>query len=99
MLLLECPYCGEARDEQEFSYAGEALLQRLGLDCSDEAWGEYLFHRKNPKGVHLEQWSHALGCRKLFMVERSTLDNTIHAIRTFESLTDDVQPQTQGDTP
>ncbi|MEZ5535781.1 MAG: sarcosine oxidase subunit delta [Thiolinea sp.] len=96
MLLLECPYCKEARDEQEFSYAGEALIQRPALDCSDDEWGVYLFHRKNPKGIHLEQWSHALGCRKLFMVERSTIDNTIHAIRTFESLAADKQ-QAQGD--
>lgn len=98
MLLFKCPYCGEERDEQEFSYAGEALIKRPALDCSDEEWGDYLFHRKNIKGIHTEQWAHALGCRKVFIIERSTIDNTIHAIKTFESLNDDVAQATQGDT-
>ena len=52
MLHLYCPYCQEHREEEEFSYAGEAHIERP-LDpasLSDKEWGEYLFHRKNPKG-------------------------------------------------
>jgi len=74
MLLINCPWCGE-RDESEFSYAGEAHIARP-IDTeklSDEAWADYLFMRKNPKGLHREQWLHAAGCRRFFNVERDTL--------------------------
>ena len=73
MLLIECPWCG-ARDESEFSYAGEAHIARpLETEkLSDEAWADYLFMRKNPKGLHREQWLHAAGCRRYFNVERNT---------------------------
>jgi sarcosine oxidase subunit delta len=74
MLLIECPWCGE-RDESEFSYAGEAHISRpLETEkLSDEQWADYLFMRKNPKGLHREQWLHAAGCRRFFNVERDTL--------------------------
>ena len=39
---------------------------------SDEACANYLFMRKNPKGLHREQWQHASGCRRYFNVERDT---------------------------
>ena len=74
MLLINCPWCGE-RDESEFSYAGEAHIARP-VDTeklSDEQWADYLFMRKNPKGLHREQWLHAAGCRRFFNVERDTL--------------------------
>ena len=73
MLLIECPWCGK-RDESEFSYAGEAHIARpLETEkLSDEAWADYLFMRKNPKGLHREQWLHAAGCRRYFNVERDT---------------------------
>ena len=74
MLLINCPWCGE-RDESEFSYAGESHIARP-IDTeklSDEAWADYLFMRKNPKGLHREQWLHAAGCRRFFNVERDTL--------------------------
>ncbi len=73
MLLIECPWCGQ-RDESEFSYAGEAHIARpLETEkLSDEAWADYLFMRKNPKGLHREQWLHAAGCRRYFNVERDT---------------------------
>jgi len=73
MLLIECPWCGH-RDESEFSYAGEAHIARpLETDrLSDEDWADYLFMRKNPKGLHREQWLHAAGCRRYFNLERDT---------------------------
>ncbi len=86
MLLIRCPYCGEAREEQEFSYAGEALIQRPGRDVTDEEWGDYLFKRKNIKGVTTEQWAHTYGCRKLFVVERNNISNDIINVRTFEQI-------------
>ncbi len=73
MLLIECPWCGH-RDESEFSYAGEAHIVRpLETEkLSDEDWADYLFMRKNPKGLHREQWLHAAGCRRYFNLERDT---------------------------
>jgi sarcosine oxidase subunit delta len=29
--------------------------------------------RKNPKGMHREQWLHAAGCRRYFNAERDTV--------------------------
>ena len=79
MLKIYCPYCQEYREEMEFSYAGEAYIERPedpdALD--DEAWADYLFNRKNPKGVHYEQWVHRAGCRKYFIVKRSTATHEI----------------------
>ena len=80
MLLIECPYCG-VRDESEFSYAGEAHIARpLETEkLSDEEWADYLFMRKNPKGLHREQWLHAAGCRRYFNAVRDTLTYRIAA--------------------
>lgn len=78
MLLIECPWCGE-RDESEFSYAGEAHIARpLETEkLSDEEWANYLFLRKNTKGLHREQWNHAVGCRRYFNVVRNTVSYKI----------------------
>lgn len=74
MLLIECPWCGP-RPETEFSYGGEAHIARPADPnaLSDEAWGEYLFARKNPKGLHRERWCHSAGCRRWFNAERHTV--------------------------
>jgi sarcosine oxidase subunit delta len=74
MFLIECPWCGE-RDESEFSCVGEAHIERPfeTEKLSDEAWANYLFMRKNPKGVHREQWLHTAGCRRYFNAERDTV--------------------------
>lgn len=74
MLLLHCPHCNEARDEQEFSYAGEAFIARPAQpDAVDDAtWGDYLFMRRNTKGWFWEQWQHVAGCRKVLVVRRHT---------------------------
>ena len=44
---------------------------------SDVQWADYLFMRKNPKGMHREQWLHAGGCRRYFNVERDTVSYRI----------------------
>jgi sarcosine oxidase, subunit delta len=72
MLRIHCPFCQETRDEEEFSYAGEAFIARAAESASDAAWGDYLFMRRNTKGWHWEQWQHTAGCRKVFAVKRHT---------------------------
>ncbi|MEM7407265.1 MAG: sarcosine oxidase subunit delta [Pseudomonadota bacterium] len=81
MLLIECPYCGP-RDQSEFSFGGEAHIVRpLAPDELDDAqWGDYLFHRENPKGDHKEQWCHTAGCRRWFNVVRDTVTYRITAV-------------------
>jgi sarcosine oxidase subunit delta len=85
MLLIECPWCGP-RAETEFSCGGEAGIARP-LDTeqlTDKEWGDYLFMRKNPRGVHREQWLHAQGCRRWFNVQRDTVSYAFQGYETFE---------------
>ena len=81
MLLITCPHCGP-RDEIEFSYGGEAHIARpVGSEAmTDAEWADYLFMRKNPKGVHYERWNHARGCRRWFNVARHTVTHEILAV-------------------
>ena len=81
MFVIPCPYCGP-RDEHEFSYAHEAHIVRPtnGEQMSDTEWAQYVFMRKNPKGVHYERWMHAKGCRRYFNVARDTVTHEIYKV-------------------
>lgn len=80
MLLISCPWCGP-RGESEFVFGGEAHVTRPEFDAaSDVEWGAYLYDRNNPKGVNLERWRHAHGCRQWFNVARSTTSHEIIAV-------------------
>lgn len=81
MLQIPCPWCGP-REESEFSYGGEAHIVRPKdpAALSDEAWADYLFNRKNPRGRHREQWVHTYGCRRWFNVERDTVTYVIESV-------------------
>ena len=74
MLLIHCPYCQEHREEEEFSYSGEAHIVRPTdpESLTDEQWGDYLFFRKNTRGIFHEMWNHSAGCRQYFNVTRHT---------------------------
>ena len=86
MLNIKCPWCGE-REQTEFSYHGEAHIARPKDPdkLSDEEWADYLFFRKNPKGVHHERWMHAFGCRRFFNMARDTVSGKIHGTYDFQS--------------
>ncbi len=75
MLHIHCPYCQELREEEEFHYSGEAHITRpLQPEAlSDKEWGDYLFFRNNPRGIHHEMWNHAAGCRRYFNITRNTV--------------------------
>jgi len=79
MLHIYCPHCAETREEEEFRPKGEAHIARPVEPeaTSDEDWGNYLFFRKNPRGLHHELWHHAAGCRKFFNVTRDTVSYQI----------------------
>ncbi|MEO1285638.1 MAG: sarcosine oxidase subunit delta [Pseudomonadota bacterium] len=72
MLLLTCPNCGMTAEETEFHPGGEAHLTRAAEGSDDMEFRDYLFQRKNPRGVHFERWRHAYGCGKWFHVARCT---------------------------
>ena len=74
MFVIHCPHCNEHREEEEFSYGGEAFIARPQNPEAetDESWGDYLFGCKNIKGWNWEMWGHSTGCRKFFVVKRNT---------------------------
>lgn len=79
MMRIRCPWCGD-RPESEFHCAGTSHIQRPAVDCSDEAWAEYLFLRENPMGAHAERWRHTFGCSQWFNVRRHTVTHEIAAV-------------------
>ncbi len=74
-----CPWCGP-RADSEFQYTGDAGVLRPARTASDAEWAQYLFMRKNPKGVHFERWVHRLGCRRWFNMARHTVTHDILAV-------------------
>ncbi len=85
MLILHCPYCGVDAPETELHGHGEAHLKRFGPGAQDADFEAYLFHRKNPKGVHFERWRHANGCGKWFHAARCTA--TLEVFATYSAQT------------
>jgi len=85
MLILECPCCGVKAEETELAPGGEAHLKRFGPGSSPEEFEDYMFARKNPKGVHFERWRHAYGCGKWFLAARDTL--TLEVFATYRAQT------------
>ena len=84
MLLIHCPYCGQ-RPEIEFTYGGEAHLARpkRPAELDDNAWAEFLYMRKNTKGLYAERWRHARGCGRFFNAVRDT--TTDQFLATYET--------------
>ena len=87
MLLINCPHCGP-RDEAEFSCGGEAHIARplAENNITDAQFADYLFYRHNPKGVFLERWRHAAGCRRWFNAVRDTVTDEIIEIYAMGSM-------------
>ncbi|MEJ8573226.1 sarcosine oxidase subunit delta [Microbaculum marinum] len=75
-----CPFCGE-RSVAEFSYEGDATVERPALDASTEDWCAAVYDRVNPRGPHAEYWQHSFGCRAWLRVERDTLTHRISGVR------------------
>lgn len=77
MLVIRCPVCGVEGEETDFHAGGEAHIVRPATEnpenISDEAQRDYLYLRKNPKGVHFERWRCDRGCGKWFHAARDTM--------------------------
>lgn len=85
MLILTCPCCGVEADETDLAAGGEAHIVRFGPGSSDEEFQDYLFGRKNPRGVHFERWRHVFGCGKWFHAARCT--QTLEVFGTYSAQT------------
>ena len=85
MLMLKCPNCGVSAEETEFAPGGEAHLKRYGPGSDGQDFTDYLFARKNPRGVHFERWRHAFGCGKWFHAARCTA--TLEVFGTYTAQT------------
>lgn len=81
MFLIDCPWCGP-RDQSEFKPGGEAHIARpaISAEMTDDAWADYVFMRRNPKGVHFERWAHVHGCRRWFNAARNTATDEFLAV-------------------
>ncbi len=72
-MILLCPHCGD-RDHAEFTYRREATPPPTPED-GESAWFDYVYLRRNEKGLHRELWQHTAGCRAYFVVVRDTATN------------------------
>jgi sarcosine oxidase subunit delta len=86
MIVITCPYCGEARHEEELTYGGEAEILRPTPPAmaADEGWTDYLHFRANPKGLLAEQWCCSAGCGQWFKVARDTVSHRIVDVVRFD---------------
>jgi heterotetrameric sarcosine oxidase delta subunit len=75
---IACPYCG-SRDLREFSYLGDAGVQRPDPTAADaiERFTSYVYLRDNPDGPHRELWYHGSGCHAWLVVTRDTRTHAI----------------------
>jgi sarcosine oxidase subunit delta len=81
MLLITCPFCG-ARPELEFTYRGQAHIERPGDPSSvdDAQWTAVLYDRDNTKGALAERWRHTYGCGRFFNAVRNTFTDRVLAV-------------------
>ena len=86
MIVIQCPYCGQDRHEEELTYGGEAeVIRPLEPEiASDADWTEYLYFRDNPKGILYEQWCCSGGCGQWFKVARDTVSHRVLEVVTYE---------------
>lgn len=81
MLLIRCPYCEMDRPELEFAHGGEAHVVRPENTAAadDVAWSEFLYFRRNTKGLYAERWRHVHGCGRFFNAVRDTVSDAFTA--------------------
>jgi sarcosine oxidase subunit delta len=93
MMQIPCPYCG-TRDAFEFTWGGQADLVRPNdpQACSDQAWAEYLFIRRNPKGMHHERWCHTYGCGQWLNVWRDTATHIVERVSLIGAAGERIEP-------
>ena len=98
MLLIHCPYCDQTLPEAEFTYAGQAHIERAELPSSqsDEQWQEFLFIRENTKGPHFERWRHFHGCGRFFNAVRDTVTDRFLSVYKAGEAKPDIKELKEG---
>jgi sarcosine oxidase subunit delta len=78
---VRCPFCGE-RDASEFTFHGDASVQRPDPDAPDAAakFFEAVYIRDNPAGRYEELWYHGSGCRSWLRVARDTRTHEVFSV-------------------
>jgi len=80
--LLHCPNCG-ARNVSEFTFRGE-YTKRPSQSTDFSNWVDYVYLKNNNMGTQVEWWYHTSGCKRWFLVERDTTNNSDHKSFWFE---------------
>jgi heterotetrameric sarcosine oxidase delta subunit len=82
-----CPHCGE-RDLREFSYLGDASVQRPDPQAPDALgrFTAYVYFRDNPAGPHRELWYHGV-CQAWLVVTRDTRNHEIFGVESLKPRT------------
>jgi methylglutamate dehydrogenase subunit B len=80
-MLIPCPHCGH-RDVREFTYLGDATVQRPNPDDPSalERFIDYVYMRTNPAGPHRELWYHGSGCQAWLVLTRDTRSHEIFSV-------------------
>ena len=91
MMLIPCPWCGP-RSQIEFTYGGDATVQRPPPDGPEADWLRYVYLRDTPRGPHDELWLHSAGCRTWFKVRRDTRTHDILACARIDQAMPDNVP-------
>jgi sarcosine oxidase subunit delta len=82
MLLIHCPRCGpRAQAEFVFERPVETIV---AIDTPTPDLVEKLYTRTNPRGLSIELWRHARGCRAWLRIERHTVSHVIAAVALWE---------------
>lgn len=86
MIVIRCPCCGELRHEGELEHGGEVGINRPSApdEANDAAWVDYLFMRRNPRGLAAELWCCRGGCQQWFKVARNTVSHQVLEVVPFD---------------
>jgi methylglutamate dehydrogenase subunit B len=82
-----CPHCGE-RDLREFSYLGDASVQRPDPQALDALghFTAYVYFRDNPAGPHRELWYHG-ACQAWLVLTRDTRNHESFRVESLKPRT------------
>jgi sarcosine oxidase, subunit delta len=78
MLWITCPTCGD-RPVSEFRFGGELPHVPDSITDPDARNVDYVWMVNNVRGVTIERWFHAAGCRRWLTLNRNTVTDTVVA--------------------
>jgi len=78
MLWITCPTCGE-RPVSEFRFGGELPSVPDSITDPDTRNVDYVWMVNNVRGLTIERWFHAAGCRRWLTLSRDTVTDTVVA--------------------